>query len=75
MLAETNVATLLAHFRGGSELVIESDARPVAVLRAAEPLPGRLLCNQVPKSGLLVIQKDERNSAISVRLWRFHFEE
>jgi len=34
----TNVATLLARVRAGAEIVIESDARPVAVLRAPEPV-------------------------------------
>jgi len=36
--AASNVETLLAHVRAGAEVVIESDARPVAVLLAAEPL-------------------------------------
>jgi antitoxin (DNA-binding transcriptional repressor) of toxin-antitoxin stability system len=45
--AETSVATLLAHVRAGTEVVIENDARPVAVLRAAEPLPGRLLSESI----------------------------
>jgi len=40
--AAINVATLLAHVRAGAEVVIEKDARPVAVLRSAEPHPGRL---------------------------------
>jgi len=31
------VATLLAHVRAGAEVVIEKDARPVAVLHAPEP--------------------------------------
>jgi len=44
---ETNVATLLAHVREGTEVVIENDARPVAVLRAAEPPPGRLLSESI----------------------------
>lgn len=38
----TNVATLLAHVRAGAEAVILKDERPVAVLRSAEPHPGRL---------------------------------
>ncbi len=42
--ATTNVATLLAHVRAGAEVVIEKDARPIAVLRSAEPhLHGLLL--------------------------------
>lgn len=45
--AETNMATLLAHVRAGTEVVIENDARPVAVLRAVEPLPGRLLSESI----------------------------
>lgn len=36
--ATTNVETLLAHVRAGAEVVIENDARPVAVLHAAEPV-------------------------------------
>jgi antitoxin (DNA-binding transcriptional repressor) of toxin-antitoxin stability system len=45
--AATNVATLLAHVRAGAEVVIEKDARPVAVLRSAEPHPGRLLSESI----------------------------
>ena len=45
--ATTNMATLLAHVRAGAEVVIESDARPVAVLRSAEPHPGRLLSESI----------------------------
>lgn len=45
--AKTNVATLLAHVRAGAEVVIEKDARPVAVLRAADPHPGRLLSESI----------------------------
>ena len=36
--AAANVATLLARVRAGAEIVIENDARPVAVLHAAEPV-------------------------------------
>jgi len=45
--ATTNVATLLAHVRAGAEVVIENGARPVAVLRSAEPHPGRLLSESI----------------------------
>lgn len=45
--ATTNVATLLAHVRAGTEVVIDNDERPVAVLRAAEPHPGRLLSESI----------------------------
>ena len=45
--AAIDVATLLAHVRTGAEVVIESDARPVAVLRSAEPQPGRLLSESI----------------------------
>ena len=45
--ATTNVATLLAHVRAGAEVVIENGARPVAVLRSAEPRPGRLLSESI----------------------------
>ena len=36
--AVTNVATLLARVRAGAEIIIENDARPVATLRAVEPV-------------------------------------
>src|SRR5580658_411850 len=45
--ATTNVATLLAHVRAGAEVVIENGARPVAVLRSAEPHPGCLLSESI----------------------------
>lgn len=45
--ATTNVAKLLAHVREGAEVIIENDARPVAVLRSAEPHPGRLLSESI----------------------------
>ncbi len=45
--ATINVATLLAHVRAGAEVVIENDARPVAVLRSADPHPGRLLSESI----------------------------
>jgi antitoxin (DNA-binding transcriptional repressor) of toxin-antitoxin stability system len=46
--ATTNVSTLLAHVRAGAEVVIENDARPVAVLRSAEPHhPGCLLSESI----------------------------
>jgi antitoxin (DNA-binding transcriptional repressor) of toxin-antitoxin stability system len=41
------VATLLEHVRAGTEVVIGNDDRPVAVLRAAEPHPGRLLSESI----------------------------
>jgi len=45
--ATTNVATLLAHVRSGGEVIIENEARPVAVLRSAEPPAGRLLSESI----------------------------
>ncbi len=45
--ATTTVATLLVHVRAGAEVVIENDVRPVAVLRSAEPHPGRLLSESI----------------------------
>jgi len=36
--AATSVATLLARVRAGAEIVIENDARPVAILHATEPV-------------------------------------
>jgi antitoxin (DNA-binding transcriptional repressor) of toxin-antitoxin stability system len=37
--AASDFAGLLAHVRAGAEIVIESDATPVAVLRAPTPSP------------------------------------
>jgi antitoxin (DNA-binding transcriptional repressor) of toxin-antitoxin stability system len=45
--ATTDVATLLARVRAGAEVIIESGDRPVAVLRSAEPHPGRLLSESI----------------------------
>jgi len=45
--ATTNVATLLEHVRAGAEVIIEENARPVAVIRPAEPHPGRLLSESI----------------------------
>lgn len=45
--ATTNVATLLAHVRAGAEVVIENDARPVAVLSSLEQRPGRPLSESI----------------------------
>jgi len=45
--AATTIATLLAHVRAGAEVIIENDARPVAVLRSADPHPGRLLSESI----------------------------
>ena len=36
--AQTTVASLLVHVRAGAEVVIENDARPVAVVSPAEPV-------------------------------------
>jgi prevent-host-death family protein len=36
--AATNLSTLLARVRAGAEIVIESDARPVAVLHSVDPV-------------------------------------
>jgi antitoxin (DNA-binding transcriptional repressor) of toxin-antitoxin stability system len=36
--AATNLAALLARVRAGAEIVIENDARPVAVLHAVDPV-------------------------------------
>jgi len=40
--ATSNFAGLLAQVRSGAEVIIEQDARPVAVVRVAEPLVRRL---------------------------------
>jgi len=39
--AARDFAALLEHIRAGDEVVIEHDARPVAVLRPAAPTPIR----------------------------------
>lgn len=45
--AASDFSSLMARVRAGSEVVIENDARPVAVLRSAEPHPGRLLSESI----------------------------
>jgi antitoxin (DNA-binding transcriptional repressor) of toxin-antitoxin stability system len=45
--AASEFASLLDRVRKGAEIVIEHDARPVAVLRSAEPHPGRLLSESI----------------------------
>jgi prevent-host-death family protein len=45
--AASNFAALLDHVSQGAEVIIENDARPVAVLRSAEPRPGRLLSESI----------------------------
>lgn len=45
--AASDFASLLDRVRKGAEVVIETDARPVAVLRSAEPHPGRLLSESI----------------------------
>ena len=45
--AARDFASLLGRVRAGAEIVIEHDARPVAVLRSAEPHPGRLLSESI----------------------------
>ena len=35
--AASNFASLMAHVRAGAEVIIESDAKPVAVVHPAEP--------------------------------------
>lgn len=45
--AASDFASLLDRVRKGAEIVIETDARPVAVLRSAEPHPGRLLSESI----------------------------
>ena len=39
--AASDFATLMARVRAGAEIVIEDNARPVAVVRPAEPMRGR----------------------------------
>lgn len=45
--AQTTLATLLEHVRSGNEVVIEENARPVAVVRSVESRPGRLLSESI----------------------------
>ena len=45
--AANDFASLLARVREGAEVVIEHDARPVAVVRSAEPFRGRLLSESI----------------------------
>ncbi len=45
--AVSDFASLLDRVRAGVEVVIEHDARPVAVVRSAEPRPGRLLSESI----------------------------
>ena len=45
--AASNFASLLARVREGTEVVIEHDARPVAIVRPPEALRGRLLSESV----------------------------
>lgn len=45
--AASNFDSLLERVRSGAEIVIEHDARPLAVLRSAEPYVGRLLSESI----------------------------
>lgn len=45
--AASDFASLMARVRAGAEVVIEDNAQPVAVLRSAEPQPGRLLSESI----------------------------
>jgi antitoxin (DNA-binding transcriptional repressor) of toxin-antitoxin stability system len=45
--AVRDFAALLARVRGGEEILIESDAAPVAFLRPATPFRGRLLSQSI----------------------------
>jgi len=45
--AANDFASLLARVRDGAEVVIEHDARPVAVVRPAEVFRGRLLSESI----------------------------
>jgi antitoxin (DNA-binding transcriptional repressor) of toxin-antitoxin stability system len=45
--AETTMASLMARVLEGAEIIIERDAKPVAVVRSAEPHPGRLLSESI----------------------------
>ncbi|SRR5712692_7449340 len=45
--AASDFASLLARVREGAEVVIEHDAQPVAVVRPAEAIRGRLLSESI----------------------------
>jgi antitoxin (DNA-binding transcriptional repressor) of toxin-antitoxin stability system len=45
--AASDFASLLARVREGAEVIIEHDARPVAVVRPAEAFRGRLLSESI----------------------------
>jgi antitoxin (DNA-binding transcriptional repressor) of toxin-antitoxin stability system len=45
--AASNFALLLERVRAGDEVIIEHDAQPVAVVRAAEPAHRRLLSESI----------------------------
>jgi antitoxin (DNA-binding transcriptional repressor) of toxin-antitoxin stability system len=45
--ATSDFAGVLAHVRAGVEVIIEHDARPVAVVHSAEPLRGRPISESI----------------------------
>jgi antitoxin (DNA-binding transcriptional repressor) of toxin-antitoxin stability system len=45
--AARDFASLMARVREGSEVVIENGARAVAIMRPADPRPGRLLSESI----------------------------
>jgi prevent-host-death family protein len=45
--ATSNFAGVLARVRAGEEVIIERDARPVAVVHSTEPLRGRPLSESI----------------------------
>lgn len=45
--AANDFASVMARIREGAEVVIERDARPVAVVRSAEPLRGRPISESI----------------------------
>ena len=45
--AASNFASVLDRVREGAEVIIERDARPVAVVRPPETVPGRLLSESI----------------------------
>lgn len=45
--AANDFASLLARVSEGTEVIIERDAKPVAVLTSANPRPGRLLSESI----------------------------
>jgi antitoxin (DNA-binding transcriptional repressor) of toxin-antitoxin stability system len=55
-----DIASMLDRVQGGAEIVIERDAKPVAVLRAAEPKRRRLseILASLPEDSTAIVDAD-----------------